>query len=54
MQEYAKCVEIVKNKCKNSMDFIRRVIREKEYMIKYFPKRLSDDYDPPPPPSLRY
>ena len=26
------------------MDFTRRVIGEKEYMIKYIPKRLSDNY----------
>ena len=45
MQEYVKSVEIVKNKCKNGVDFTRRVIGEKEYMIRYIPKRLSDDYD---------
>ena len=31
MQVYVKCVEIVKNKCKNGVDFTRRVIGEKEY-----------------------
>ena len=40
-----KCVEIVKNKCKNGMDFTRQVIGGKEYMIKYIPKRLSNDFD---------
>ena len=40
-----KCVETVENKCKNGMDFTRRVIWGKEHMIKYIPKRLSDDYD---------
>ena len=45
MQVYVKSVEIMKNKCKNGMDFTRRLIGEKGYMIKYIPKRLSDDYD---------
>ena len=35
----------MKNKCKNGMDFTRHVIGEKEYMIKYIPKWLSEDYD---------
>ena len=29
----------------DGMDFTRRIIGVKKYMIKYIPKRLLDDYD---------